>query len=232
MAESEETTTEATGSSRRALLAKAAAAGAVVYAVPMVSSIPAYAAAGLSSFHYESGTCCVWFSPNQNTNKGKWHANIASGAEGGIQATTDSAGTQTMTVQVKVNGVNRGVKFDGNPNNPGSEGKGTASDSYFYDGGGVAITSLDSNCEVLIEAVACHQQSSTCSSTNDNAAPTPWSQGSSDNPIGLTGTATAPGVCTGGYHFTGTVYYHTGRTGGGDSNRCRATLLFKVRCKV
>jgi len=236
MAEHETETTEKTGTSRRALLGKAAAAGAVVYTVPMIKSIPAYAAAGFDSYRVSSKTCCVWFSPNQNNPQGKWHSDIITPTTDIVGPKDDSGSTNpaSLTVQVSVDGTNRGVSFVGNPNNdPGTLGKATT-EAYYYQGGGVAITSLDSNCEILIEGVYCNPQRDSkkgCQASNDNAAPTPWADGSSDNPIGLTGTATAPGGCTGGDHFTGTAYYHTGRTGYGQSQRCKLGILFKVRCK-
>ena len=229
MAEQEEITTEGTGTSRRALLAKAAAAGAVVYTVPMVKSIPAYAAAGFDSYSNQSATCCVWFSPNQNSQAGKWHADVVNTVDG-VVAKKDSGATQTMGVEVKVDGLNRGVTFSGNPNNiPGTGGRAT-SEAFNYDGGGVAITSLDSNCEIKIEAVVCNDQGKApCDPTNADTAPQTWALGSSDSAIN-TG-AVDPGGCTGGDHFTGTAYYHTGRTGGGGNNRCKLGILFKVRCK-
>ena len=229
MAEQEEITTEAKGTSRRALLAKAAAAGAVVYTVPMVKSIPAYAAAGFDSYKNQSATCCVWFSPNQNSKNGAWHADVVNTVDG-IVAGQDP-GTTSMTVDVKVDGTNRQVSFVGNPNNiPGSLGKDTT-EAYNYAGGGVAITSLDPNCEIKVEAVVCNPQSKApCDPTNDTAAPTPWATGSSDGAIDS--GSVAPGGCTGGDHFTGTAYYHTGRTGGdAGSNRCKLGILFRVRCK-
>lgn len=232
MADNEEITTEATGSSRRALLAKAAAAGAVVYTVPMMKSIPAYAAAGFDSYRVQSATCCVWFSPNQNGQVGKWHADIVNTLDG-VVAKTDSGSGQTMNINVKVDGTNRGVTFAGDPNNiPGSEGKNTI-EAYFYHGGGVAITSQDGDCEIVVEHVVCNEQKSApCDPTDNNAAPTSWAQGSSDTAIGGgSGTAAAPGGSTGGDHFTGTVYYHTGRTGGGQGSRCKLGILFRVRCK-
>jgi len=227
MADHEETPTEATGSSRRALLAKAAAAGAVVYTVPMVKSIPAYAAAGFDSYTNQSATCCVWFSPNQNSKNGAWHADVVNTVDG-IVATQNPGGT-SMTVNVKVNGTNREVTFVGNPNNiPGNLGKNTT-EAYNYAGGGVAITSVDPNCEIKVEAVVCNPQKGPCDPTNAKAAPTPWADGSSDNSIDS--GAVAPGGCTGGDHFTGTVYYHTGRTGADVGDRCKFGFLFRVRCK-
>ncbi|CAB4886829.1 MAG: hypothetical protein F2934_01390 [Actinobacteria bacterium] len=234
MADNEEITTEATGSSRRALLAKAAAAGAVVYTVPMMKSIPAYAAAGFDSYRVQSGTCCVWFSPNQNNHDGTWHADIVNTVNGVVAESHSADGpAPTMNIDVKVDGTNRGVTFAGDPNNiPGSEGKNTT-EAYFYHGGGVAITSQDSNCEIVVEHVVCRpQKKAPCDPTNETAPPTTWAQGSSDVPIGTGGgTAVAPGGCTGGDHFTGTVYYHTGRTGGGENDRCKLGILFRVRCK-
>ena len=231
MADHEEITTEATGSSRRALLAKAAAAGAVVYTVPMVKSIPAYAAAGFDSYTNQSDTVCVWFSPNQNGGAGKWHADIedTTAPINGIVSTTDSGSTQTMTVEVRVNGTDRGVTFAGVPNNvPGTGGRATT-EAFNYDGGGVAITSEDNNCEIKIEAVVCNDQKGTCDPTNTDTAPQTWALGSSDSAINS--GSVAPGGCTGGDHFTGTVHYHTGRTGSGGSNRCKLGILFRVRCK-
>lgn len=232
MADHEEVTTEATGTSRRALLAKAAAAGAVVYTVPMVKSIPAYAAAGFDSYTNQSATCCVWFSPNQNSQNGKWHADILNTTDGinlGSAASSPDGPVPTMTVPVRVNGTDRNVTFSGNPNNiPGSSGRAVAQ-AFNYSGGGVAITSGDVNCEIKIEAVVCNDQKGTCDPTNTDTAPQTWALGSSDSAIN-TGAAD-PGGCTGGDHFTGTAYYHTGRTGGGGSNRCKLGILFKVRCK-
>ena len=233
MADNEEITTEASGTSRRALLAKAAAAGAVVYTVPMMKSIPAYAAAGFDSYRVQSSTCCVWFSPNQNSKVGKWHADVVNTLDG-VVAETDSGACQTMNINVKVDGTNRGVTFAGDPNNiPGTEGKNTT-EAYFYHGGGVAITSQDSNCEIVVEHVVCNPQSNApCDPTNETAEPKKWGKGSSDTPIGTGGgTAEAPGGCTGGDHFTGTVYYHTGRTGANAGpERCKFGILFRVRCK-
>lgn len=233
MAENEITTPETTGSSRRALLGKAAAAGAIVYSVPMIKSIPAYAAAGFDSFKSQSGTCCVWFSPNQNSQAGKWHADILNTTDGiNAGSKVDSGATQTLNVNVKVNGTDRAVSFVGNPNNiPGSGGKNTT-EAYNYDGGGVAITVSDSNCEMLVEGVYCNPQSKApCDPTNDagKEAPTAWSSGSSD--LAINTGAVAPGGCTGGSHFTGTAYYHTGRSGGGAGSRCQFSILFRIRCK-
>ncbi|MSZ03891.1 MAG: hypothetical protein F2700_05485, partial [Actinobacteria bacterium] len=179
MADNEEITTEATGSSRRALLAKAAAAGAVVYTVPMMKSIPAYAAAGFDSYRVQSGTCCVWFSPNQNNHDGTWHADIVNTVNGVVAESHSADGpAPTMNIDVKVDGTNRGVTFAGDPNNiPGSEGKNTT-EAYFYHGGGVAITSQDSNCEIVVEHVVCRpQKKAPCDPTNETAPPTTWAQG-------------------------------------------------------
>lgn len=233
MLENQDNTVEAAGTSRRALLAKAAVGGAIAYAAPMVKSIPAYAANGFDSYNHQSATCCVWFSPNQNSKKGQWHADVVNGTDG-IVTKTESGTTNppTMTVQVKVNGTNRDVTFTGNPNNiPGTSGKSSVATAYNYDGGGVAITSVDSNCEIKVEAVVCAPQSKNCTTTDDHPTfpPTPWAQGSSDSAINSGGTA--PGGSTAGDHFTGTVYYHTGRSGGDGDNRCKFGFLFRVRCK-
>ncbi len=228
MAENENDTTPSEGSSRRALLAKAAAAGAVVYAAPMVSSIPAYAAGGLPSFNSSSGTLCVWFSPNQNSQRGKWHADADPFNKLSSPDTTVGSPSPSMTVSVSVGGSSRDVRFSGNPNNiPGTSGAASVGDTYTYYGGGARIESLSSGCWVEVTNVVCRPQSkSTCDPTNDSAAPADWATGSSITPIDQAG---APNGDVGGGTFQD-AYYHTGRTGGGGTNRCKFGILFKVRC--
>lgn len=232
MADNENDTTQSEGSSRRALLAKAAAAGAVVYAAPIVSSIPAYAAGGLPSFNSSSGTLCVWFSPNQNSKAGKWHADV-------LPLDGDSGATQIMTVTTSVGGSDRSVKFSGVPNNvPGNLGAGVAGDTYTYYGGGCRIESLDSSCWVEIQHVVCRPQTGwddpaddpvktkVCRPTNETLAPASWATGSSVNPIDQAG---APNGDVGGGTFKD-AYYHTGRTGANDTERCKLGILFRIRC--
>lgn len=233
MAGNETGSEESTGTSRRALLGKAAAAGAIVYTVPMIKSIPAYAADGFDSYRVSSKTCCVWFSPNQNDPQGRWHSDTISPATDIVGPKSDSGTSNpaTLTVQVEVDGTNRAVTFTGNPNNdPGNLGRGVAGETPKFWGGGASITSEDSECEILIEGVYCNPQNDKngCDPRNTKAAPAPWDEGSNDDPIDQ---EDAPGGCTAGDHFTGTVYYHTGRTGHGDGDRCKLGILFKVRCK-
>ena len=231
MAETENLPDE-TGTSRRALLAKAAAAGAVVYAAPIVSSIPAYAAGGLPSFNSSSGTLCVWFSPNQNSKNGKWHADV-------LPLNADSGATQTMTVSTTVGGTSRSVRFSGNPNNiPGTSGATLETDTYTYLGGGCRIESLDSGCWVEVQHVVCRPQTGwddpaddpdktkVCRPTNETAAPSTWAVGSSSASINQAG---APNGDVGGGTFQD-AYYHTGRTGADRSSRCTFGILFRSRC--
>jgi hypothetical protein len=228
MAENENDTTPSEGSSRRALLAKAAAAGAVVYAAPMVSSIPAYAAGGLPSFNSSSGTLCVWFSPNQNGGRGKWHADIAPFTGQTSDNTTVGSPSPSLTLSVSVGGSSRDVRFSGNPTNiPGNLGANLVTDTYTYYGGGSRIESLSSGCWIEVTNVVCNPQNGkSCDPTNDKAAPADWATGSSITPIDQAG---APNGDVGGGTFQD-AYYHTGRTGEGEGLRCKLGILFKVRC--
>ena len=232
MAENEIFTDE-TGTSRRSLLAKAAAAGAVVYAAPIVSSIPAYAAGGLPSFNSSSGTLCVWFSPNQNSGNGKWHADVD-------PLSGDSGSTQSFTVSTTVGASSRSVRFSGNPNNiPGNLGANLVTDTYTYYGGGCRIESLDGGCWVEIQHLVCRPQdgwddpadnpgnkTKVCQPSNEKAAPADWQTGSSITSIDQAG---APNGDIGGGTFQD-AYYHTGRTGAGQGERCRLGILFRIRC--
>lgn len=244
MAEHENNVPETQGTSRRALLAKAAAAGAVVYAAPVVSSIPAYAAGGLPSFNYSSGTLCVWFSPNQNSRRGRWHADVL--PLSGESADTLVGVAPTMTVGLELNSILREVRFSGNPNNTdevsGANDDGNpTTDPYVFRGGGCRIESLHANCWVEIQHLVCNPQSGwddpattektkVCQPTNDNLPPASWSDGSSLSPIdqALPGT-TPPGGDVGGGTFQD-AYYHTGRTGAPDGARCKLGILFRIRC--
>lgn len=227
------TTTGAEGSSgtsRRALLkgAVAAGVGAAVYASPVVSTVPAYAVHGLSSWSSESGTLCLWFSPNQQ-DEGQWHRTGQDGNE--INS------PPTRTYEFTVGGIARQIQFSGDPNNiPGSSGLGVVGETATYWGGGVGITLLTDQCQVVVQGVVCNQNnngSSTCSTTSLSAAPATWAVGSSESPIDQ---STAPNGNVGGGVFAGespaaTVYYHSGRTGRGDGDRCKWSMLFKLQCR-
>lgn len=232
MADTEVNTSVETGTSRRALLGKAAAAGAIAYSVPMIKSIPAYAAGGLSSYNHQSAQLCVWFSPAKNSKQGEWFADVVNTVDGIVSA-TDSGSSQTMTIDVKVNSVNRGVRFTGAPvnigNSLGLEGSGSAQAAY-YGGGGVYIESLDPNCEISIESIICRKNDGpSCVLTNETAnGPASWAVGSSDSSIN--GGLTAPNEDVGNASFQ-TAYYHSGRTGADGNGKCRVSFLFRVRCQ-
>lgn len=232
MADTEVNTSVETGTSRRALLGKAAAAGAIAYAVPMIKSVPAYAANGLSSCNDKSSQVCVWFSPAQNSKLGKWSADIVNTTDGIVSA-TNSGTTQTMTIDVRVAGTNRGVRFTGAPvnigNSLGLEGSGSAQAAH-YGGGGVYIESLDSNCQIDIKYVLCRKQDKApCETTNETTnGPASWAVGSSDNPINSGAVAPNENVGSGSFQ---TAYYHSGRTGADGSGKCRVSFLFEVCCK-
>ena len=242
-----ETAQETASTSRRALLKGAAAVGvgAAVYSSPIVSSVPAYATHGLSSFVSSSGTQCMWFSPNQVDTGGKWHGRgptnnaIDSGNTG---AGTFIPGLATMTVSYTVGGISRSLKVTGNPNNePGSSGNNTGAQASEFYGGGVALQLFDPLCELVIVGVVCNSGNSgiqsgnplvaDCSNTSTNTAPVSWAVGSSLSVINQAG---APNGNVGGGRFQGDatrkVYYHTGRTGNGQGNRCKFSLLFNIRC--
>lgn len=233
MAENESIVPAAEGTSRRSLLAKAAAAGAVVYAAPVVSSIPAYAAGGLPSCNSASGTLCVWFSPNQNGGFGTWHADVLP-----LSGESPNGPVPVLTVSPTVGGSTRSVRFSGNPNNiPGNLGANLATDTYTYYGGGARIESLDPACAVEIQALVCRPQSGwddpdtadktkVCRPTNEKAPPASWAVGSSLTPINQAG---APNGDVGGGKFQD-AYYHTGRTGEGEGERCKLGILFTVCC--
>lgn len=130
-----------------------------------------------------------------------------------------------------------------------------------WSGGGIRITVEDANCEMVVTGQGlsgdgrlltlgpyCNPQSNYCDATNDNAAPATWAQGSSLSPIGAAGcefldtspsappacattTGSAPNGNVGGGVFSGTAYYHSGRTGRGQGDRCKWALLFVIRCR-
>lgn len=218
------------GTSRRSLLAKAAVGGAIIYAAPSIKSIPAYAAGGITgSVINSSDLACVWFSPNQNSKAGKWHADLASPTS--IVSTTDSGSTQTMTVQVAVNGTNRAVTFAGSPvNQTGTLGKGSdGSGSYNYDGGGTYISIADSNCEIRIDRISVGKidKASECSNQT-STIPQTWEYGSSDSSIN--GGAVAPSPSNvGGGNFQ-TAYYHSGCQGPDGAKKVLVAIHFKVAC--
>ncbi len=244
-----ETTTETSGTSRRALLkgAVAVGVGAAVYASPVVSTVPAYATHGLSSWRTTSGDLCLWFSPNQVSLGGKWH-NEAANTDSG--ATGSGNGDATLTSTYTVGGITRTVRVTNTPDNSllnvngtsglnGNNGASNATtfsndggDPYEFYGGGVAIQLLNPTCEFVVQRLLCNAQgSSTCDTTNDNAQPAPWSVGSSLSVIDQAG---APNGNVGAGRFQGdatrSVYYHTGRTGFNGSNRCKFQIVFRIRC--
>lgn len=231
MAENESTTPEAAGTSRRALLGKAAAAGAVVYAVPMIKSIPAYAAGGLASYNYQSDPVCIWFSPAQN----KWHADITAGAGGVVATAVSPTAGAPMTVGIDVNGTTRNVRFTGSPvNQTGVLGLGNDnSGSYYYGGGGSFIESLDTNCEIQIVGVGLGifedklDKAAKCAAPDLTVAPSSWAVGSSDSSI--TGGAIAPNENVGSGVFQ-TAYYHSGLQGP-QGKKCHVGFKLRVRCK-
>lgn len=222
-----------TGATRRDLLkgAVAVGVGAAVYSTPVVSVMPAYAAGALASFSSESGTVCIWFSPNQNSMIGNWHRDI-----GGDDENNCGSNPPCMTVSYTVGGTPRSITFSGNPNNSsggatgGGQGApdGTPNPAHF--GGGAAIALSDNTCEVVVVGVVCQPQNmDNCNNTNANTAPNSWSAGSSTTPINQ---AAAPNGNVGNGIFLGgqTVYYHTGRTGSGQDSRCKWGFLFNIRC--
>jgi hypothetical protein len=167
-----ETAGETAGTTRRTLLkgAVAAGVGAAVYSAPIVSTVPAYATHGLSTWSVQSDVLCLWFSPNHG-DYGDWHPGFSSVAgvynNNGI---TSDAGTgakptfaSPFTVYYTVGGVAREMRWGGHPNNLRTTGPVSGVDQTMdtytgtevadpgtgYQGGGMKIRLLDPNCEFL-----------------------------------------------------------------------------------
>ena len=127
-----------------------------------------------------------------------------------------------------------------------------------WTGGGVKIQVWNSNCEMVVTGNAgvapftalgpycingnegqvtsgSTKGSGSCGTTNDSGAgaPATWAEGSSLSPIGspTSSTGAAPNGNVGGGVFKGTAYYHTNKHGWNWGDRCRASLVFQIRCR-
>ena len=249
------------GSSRRALLkgAVAVGVGAAVYTAPVVGTVPAYATHGLKSWRTTSGDLCMYFSPNQVSQGGRWYSSSPASNSGTTgngnndaflsQAYTVGASARTVTVTDTPNNENAGVagttSLNGNDGsststafcecNDGNANEGLGcvgcADPYEFYGGGVAIRLLDPTCEFVVQKLVCNF-TATCLADNVNAPPATWAKGSSLSPID---NRVGPNGHVGGGRFQGdatrAVYYHTGRTGFNGTNRCKLQITFRIRCR-
>lgn len=248
---------DAQGSSRRALLkgAVAVGVGAAVYTAPVVGTVPAYATHGLSSWRTTSGDLCLWFSPNRGTApNGQWE-DYAAGvtSNGTVPATlsrTYTVGGVGRTVIVQGDPNNRFLAQAGTGADNGHASANTGAtfcfcttgaentactgcaDPWEFYGGGMNIRLTAPTCEFVVQRLLCNQQSqNACDTTNETAPPAPWANGSSLSAIDQ---RAAPNGNVGGGRFQGDatrrVYYHTGRTGYNQGNRCKFQIVFRIRC--
>lgn len=238
-------TTEAGGTTRRNLLkgAVAAGVGAAVYTAPIVSSVPAYATHGLSTWTTQSDVLCFWFSPNHQSNFGDWHLPsdkvitnvfnpIVGGTNYGDHANTISSTTTRMEFRVPATagGTWRELQVGGHPNNWG----GTTADTFKVDGwngGGMWLRLLDPNCEFLLIGLTDDKKAAVTASGCGTAAVL-TGIGSSNSPIhsGNVNPGTNPGnTLPNPWQGDATQkrYYHTGKQRKGPVPGVR----FRIRCK-
>lgn len=120
-----------------------------------------------------------------------------------------------------------------------------------WSGGGVLITLWDTKCEMVVTGTVlvgttpvalgpyCNAGNegigTTCVPANaDPSSPPPatWAAGSSLSQIGSpTSAGVQPNGNVGGGVFQGAAYYHSGMPGIGQSDRCKWSLIFQVRCR-
>jgi len=231
------TTSKDAETSRRALLRGAVAAGVVgaAYTAPIIARVPSYAAHGLTTNHVQSGLICYGFSPNHQSNIGDWHlpaavANVFDPAFSGTDFSNHANAPSTANIRARVRvpagagGTWREIQVSGHFNN----WDGTTSGQYNVDGwngGGIRITVVDSNCDILIQNWL---RTTTTDATDCEATSSPagLSMKPSDSPIN--GTDPGTSFTTGGYSFSGTKYFHSGEPR--KNGQWVGGMRFRVRC--
>jgi len=237
----QETTTEAPGSSRRALLkgAVAVGVGAAVYTAPIVGTVPAYATHGLNSVDFSSSLYCVWFSPNHQSNLGDWHTDTG-GTASAVPGFPDHSLTGSnvqFNFNVPVTGYTATpvtVIMQGNPNNSSFAVLGNFT-VQGWNGGGVRLRLNDNKCEMEVITLTC---TSKCGS-QDSGEDTPSSFTNGSSKIAITSIpllANRPSLRIGpaggrAFQGGGNVYYHTeARDHDGAKGRCKFSMTFRINC--
>ena len=237
----------ATGTSRRVLLkgAVAAGVGAAVYASPIVSSVPAYATHGLSTWTVESGDICLGFSPNHEGDYGDWHipdsvTDIFSSRHdfngtvfSGINHAGDGPQNRSdkdIRVWVKVGATWRQVGVSGHFNNWGGASDTGNFGVVGWNGGGIRMRLFDPNCEMKIQGFfqGTDNDATNCTITANGVMKSSFSP--IDNGGVNPGTApldNVPNPWQG--DATRIIYYHSGqpRKGGNWLSGVR----FRIRCR-
>ena len=211
----------------------AAGVGVAAYSAPIVSTVPAYAQAGLVSFYTQSSDICFGFSPNHQDDIGDWHipASVAGVFAAGIYSNHANApSTATITVGIVVGGISRTLVLGGNFNN----WDGTTSGNYNvngWNGGGIRFDLQDSRCEFLIigwytgtgsAAQNCNISVGAVSLMQSSFSPI-------DNGGVNPGTAPANNVPNPWVGGLGNRYYHSGKPRKGTG--FISGIRFRIRCR-
>ena len=228
--------------SRRALLkgAVAAGVGAAVYASPIVSTVPAYATHGLSTWTVQSSDICFGFSPNHEGSYGDWHlpsavANVFDPINWTNGTNHSGHGTQNRSdveikVRVMVGGSFRRMSVSGHFNNWGGSSNPTEFDVVGWNGGGIRMRLLDPACEMVIQGWYSGTRSAAqnCTETMNRSMRSSFSpiHSANINP-GTAPANTVPNPWQG--DPTRTIYYHSGQPRKGGT--WVSGVRFRIRCE-